>query len=153
MPTWSEALKLKVGLAFQTALTLYPVIKEEVKKISGQPVLDGFYIQDIPTFTGAMNNIKGMAQTGSVQTRLTGENTAPYICADFFSNVLSSINSEVGPIQDYLVKSMGKVQSQSQAQKTETAGILIALISVVPGLDIVMTQFIHVVTSQQSQFN
>lgn len=100
-----------------------------------------------------MSTIKGMAQTGSMNTNLSGENTATNITTDFFSNVLATVNPNVGPIQDYLLSTMSKIQQQSQSQKSETAGIIIAMISVVTGLDIVMTTFVHVVTTQQTEFN
>jgi hypothetical protein len=152
-PYWNDSLRLKVALAFQDALLQYPAIKEAVKKVSGQEVLDGFYTQDVKQVTAAMSTIKGMAQTGSINTNLSGENTATNITTDFFANVLATVNPNVGPIQDYLLSTMSKIQKQSQAQKSETAGIIIAMISVVTGLDIVMTTFVHVVTTQQTEFN
>lgn len=148
---WSPELKESVGSAFQTALTMSNKIKDAVKNTAGQTVVNGLYLLDQPSMTDAMNSIPGMGMTTVDQNGESGSGTATSINGEFFAAILGGLSGNVEPMMEYLNTSMGDVQAQaSKSTVTDNFGTVIGLVSVMPGIDEVVTTFQYVFSSEQT---
>jgi len=148
---WSADLKQKVGKAYTAALAMSSSIKEAVKNTSGQTVEDGVYLLDQAAMIEAMNSIKGMGQTGVSQHSESGSGTALTITGDFFAAVLGALGGDVAPMLTYLTTQMGDMQAQvGKSTVTDNFGTVIGFISVEPGLDIIVTTFQYLYSTQET---
>ena len=148
---WSDTLKLAVGSAFEAALQLSSTIKEAVKHTSGEDAINGLYLLNQADMTKAMNSIDGMGQTAVDQKTESGQGTAVTINGQFFAAVLAGMSGDVAPLLTYLGESMGDVQAQTKKSTvTENFGVVIGTISVMPELDVIVTDFKYVYSTSQT---
>ena len=147
--SWSAADKTAVAQAFKDALQMSTKIKNAVKATSGQDVVNGLYLLDQPAMTKAMNSIDGMGMTSAVKSHQAGSSTAVGITQEFFNSVLGGLGGDVAPMLKYLTTQMGDIQVEVKKNtSSKTFGIVIGLISLMPGLGIPITSFQYVYSSQ-----
>ncbi len=148
---WPDSLKESAREAFEDALTIPSAIKTAVKKTSGDTVVNGLYLLDHQAMTKAMNSIDGMGQTAVNQKSESGSGTAVTINQQFFNAILGGLGGDVSPMLDYLTKEMGDVQAETKRSTvTQNFGTVIGLISVVEVLNVVVTSFQYVFSSQET---
>jgi hypothetical protein len=124
-------------------------IKASVKTTSSQDAVNGLYLLDQAAMTKAMNAIDGMGETGATQNAEEGSGTALSINGDFFAAVLGGLGGDVAPMLTYLTTQMGDLQAQvRQSTVTDTFGTVMGMISVMPVLNIAVTTFRYVYSSQ-----
>ncbi len=146
---WDPTVQASVRQAFVTALKMSSSIKEAVKNTSGQDVVNGLYLLDQPAMTQAMNSIDGMGQTNVDQKTESGSGTAIAINQAFFNAILGGLGGDVAPLLAYLTEEMGDVQAQTKKSTvTENFGTVVGLISVMPVLEVPVTTFQYVYSSQ-----
>jgi hypothetical protein len=149
--SWSSALKDAVAEAFEKALGMSSNIKQAVKDTSGQDVVNGLYLLDQADMTMAMNSIQGMGETSVDQKSESGQGTAVTINGQFFTAILAGLGGDVEPMMAYLTEAMGDVQAQTkQSTVTENFGTIIGLISVMPELNVVVTDFQYVYSTTET---
>lgn len=147
---WPATVTAAVTAAFEAALALSSTIKAEVKKTSGQEVVNGLYLLNQSAMTTAMNAIEGMGQTTVNQYSEEGSGTAVSITGDFFSAILGGLGGDVTPLLTYLTTEMGDVQAQvKKSTVTQNFGTVIGMISVMPVLNVPVTTFQYVFSSQE----
>ncbi len=151
----SASDKKALGKAFSDALPMSSKIKAAVKKTSSQDVVNGLYLLDQKAMTKAMNSIDGMGMTAAAKKHMAGDEKAEGITQDFFNSVLGALGGDVAPMLKYLQTQLGDVQAQKKKETTETTfGIVVGLISLMPGLGIPVTSFQYVFLdkSQSTEF-
>lgn len=147
---WDKSLKQQVAEAFKAALKMSTIIKQAVHDTSGQTVENGLYLLDQTAMTKAMNSIPGMGETEVNQDSKSGSGTATTITGEFFSAVLGGLSGDVEPMLTYLTSQMGDLQVQTRKEtQIKSFGTVIGLISVMPELDVVVTSFQYVFSSQK----
>ncbi|MDO6597485.1 hypothetical protein Q4512_11210 [Oceanihabitans sp. 2_MG-2023] len=148
---WDPSTTKAVTDAFKEALKMSTKIKDAVKTTSGQAVVDGLYLLDQPAMTKAMNSIDGMGLTASAQHENQGSGTAVGITKEFFQVVLGGLTGDVAPMLKYLTTQMGDVQAQVKKNTvTDTFGVVVGLISVMPVLEVPVTSFQYVFSSAET---
>jgi hypothetical protein len=148
---WPADVQKAVTAAFETAMKMSTTIKASVKATSGQDVVNGLYLLNQPAMTTAMNAIDGMGLTGVTQNAEDGSGTALSINQDFFAAVLGGLSGDVAPMMNYLTTQMGDLQAQvRQSTVTDTFGTVIGMISLMPVLNVPVTTFRYVFSSQQT---
>ena len=149
--SWSSEEKIAVAQAYKTGLTLPNQIKKAVKDTSGDQVVAGLYLLDQTAMTEAMNTIDGMGMTGASQEHESGEGTAVSINAEFFKAVLGGLSGDIAPLMSYLTSEMGDLQAQTQKSDVSGSfGTVIGTVSLMPELDIVVTDFKYVYSSAKT---
>lgn len=145
---WDATTTKNVTTAFEDALKMSTKIKSAVKTTSGDDVVNGLYLLNQPAMTKAMNSIDGMGMTGASQKENQGSGTAVSINMEFFAAVLGGLTGNVEPMLAYLTSQMGDVQAETKKSSvTESFGIVIGLISVMPILNTPITSFQYVYSS------
>jgi hypothetical protein len=148
---WPADVQAAVTAAFKAALKMPTAIKASVKATSGQDVVKGLYLLNQTAMTTAMNAIDGMGETEVTQAAEEGSGTALTITRDFFAAVLGGLGGDVEPMLSYLTTQMGDVQAQvKQSTVTDTFGTIVGMISVMPVLNVPVTTFKYVYSSQQT---
>ena len=148
---WPTQVQTDIKAAFKAALKMSSTIKASVKKTSGQEVVNGLYLLNQKAMTVAMNDIDGMGETGATQNAEEGSGTALSITGDFFAAVLGGLGGDVEPLLTYLTTQMGDLQAQvKQSTVSDNFGTVIGLISVMPVLNVAVTTFRYVYSSQQT---
>ncbi len=148
---WPADVTQKVTQAFEDALKLSSTIKEEVKKTSGDDVVNGLYLLNQPAMTKAMNSIDGMGETAVDQEGKSGSGTTVSINMEFFAAILGGLEGDVAPLMTYLTTQMGDVIAETRKSTvTENFGTVIGLISVMPVLNVPVTSFQYVFSSAET---
>jgi hypothetical protein len=148
---WPADVKQAVTDAFKSALKMSSTIKEAIKSTSGQDVVNGLYLLDQASMTKAMNSIDGMGLTAVNQSSQSGSGTAASINGQFFAAILGGLGGDVAPMLNYLTTEMGDVQAQTKKSTvTNMFGTVVGLISVMPVLNVPITSFQYVFSSQQT---
>lgn len=148
---WQPDVTKAVTAAFEDALKMSSSIKAAVKQTCGQDVVNGLYLLDQPSMTKAMNSIDGMGQTSVAQNVQQGSGTAASINGAFFAAILGGLSGDVMPMLTYLTTEMGDVQAQTkQSTVTQDFGTVVGMISVMPVLNVPVTSFQYVYSSQQT---
>lgn len=146
---WDTVVKAKVTSAFETALGMSSTIKAAVKETSGQDVVNGLYLLNHAAMTKAMNSIDGMGETSTEQKHEQGDGTAVEINKQFFAAVLAGLEGNVTPLLTYLTEEMGDVQAQTKKSTvTDNFGTVIGLVSLMPVLDVPVTTFQYVYSTE-----
>ena len=146
---WSPNVQASVTKAFTDALKMSSDIKAAVQTTSGQDVVNGLYLLDQPAMTKAMNSINGMGQTSVDQKSESGSGTTIEINQAFFNAILGGLGGDVAPMLAYLTEEMGAVQAQTKKSTvTENFGTVVGFISVMPVLEVPVTSFQYVYSSQ-----
>jgi hypothetical protein len=149
--SWPPELAQNVGKAFEAALKMPTVIKEAVLKTSGQAVENGLYLLNQSAMTSAMNSIQGMGMTSVDQQHQSGDGTAVEINKELFTAILGGLGGDVTPLLTYLTSQMQNIQAQTKRSKvTEDFGTVIGLVSVMPVLNVVETNFQFVYSSEET---
>lgn len=149
--SWSSEVQEAVRKSFTQALQMSSVIKNSVKKTSGDDVVNGLYLLNQEAMTKAMNNIDGMGETSVDQQNQQGSGTAISINGEFFAAILGGLSGDVAPMLEYLTTQMGDVQAQTKKSTvTEDFGIVVGLISLMPELNIPVTSFQYVYSSSKT---
>lgn len=149
MDDWGDKVKKDVTNAFEKALRMSSTIKDAVKETSGQDVVNGLYLANQVDMTKAMNSIPGMGETSTDQKSEQGSGTAVEVNQQFFTAVLAGLGGDVAPLLDYLTEEMGNVQAQTKKSTvTENFGTVVGLVSVMPVLNVPVTTFQYVYSSE-----
>ena len=149
--SWPDDVKASVAAAFNDALAMSETIKQSVLKTSGQEVVNGLYLLDQPAMTLAMNSIDGMGMTTAKQGGNSGDGTAASINAEFFAGVLAGLGGDIAPILGYLNDTMAGLQATTQSTKvTETFGTVMAMVSLMPILNVPVTTFSYIFSSKET---
>lgn len=99
--------------------------------------------------TEAMNSIPGMGETLVAQKSEQGSGTAAEINQQFFTAVLAGLSGDVSSILGYLNNEMSDLQVQTgQTTVTENFGTVIGFVSVMPILNVPVTTFQYIYSSQ-----
>ncbi|GAA3932480.1 hypothetical protein [Hymenobacter algoricola] len=149
--TWSSDIIAKVTNAFTAALTIPSKIKDAVKATSGEEVVKGLYLLNQASMVTAMNSIDGMGQTEVDSLTEQGSGTATSINQEFFNAILGGLGGDVSAMTTYLNDQMGDIQAQTSKSKvTDCFGTVIGLISLIPVLNVVETNFVYVYSSEST---
>jgi len=149
--SWDPTTTKAVTAAFESALQMSTSIKAAVKSTSGQDVVNGLYLINQAAMTTAMNSIDGMGMTSADQQQQSGSGTAASINGEFFAAILGGLSGDVEPMMEFLNTQMGDVQAQtSQSTVTEDFGIVVGLISLMPVLNVPVTNFQYVFSSSSN---
>lgn len=149
--SWDQDLKNQVAAAFKAALKIPATIKEAVKTTSGQDVVNGLYLLDQVSMVKALNSIDGMGQVDVTSHTESGSGTAVSINQEFFAAILGGLGGDVAPMMTYLNDQMGDIQAQTeQSTVTDNFGSVVGLISVMPELGVIESDFTYVFSSQST---
>lgn len=148
---WDATTKQNVTKAFESALEMSTTIKAAVKTTSGDDVVNGLYLLNQAAMTKSMNSIDGMGMTSADNQEKQGSGTAVSINLEFFAAILGGLSGDVEPMLSYLTSQMGDVQAETKKSSvTESFGIVVGLISVMPILNTPITSFQYVFSSSKT---
>lgn len=147
--TWDSDTHKVMTTAFQDALRMSSTIKDKVKAIDGGPgIAKGVYLINEAAMTQAMNSIDGMGETTANDKSNSGKQTIVEINKEFFAAILAGLTGDITPMLDFLTKEMGNLQAQVKEETvTDVFGTVIALISLMPELNVPVTTFQYVFSS------
>lgn len=146
---WDTETKKIMAKEFLRANAMSNKVKDAVKKLTGDEVVNGLYLLDVEDMVTAMNTIEGMGQTKDSMDSNKGSGTCTKINGEFFGDILAGLGGDVEPLMSYLTKSMEGVQAETKGSTvTNKFGIMIGLVSLVPQLNIPVTTFQYVYSNE-----
>jgi hypothetical protein len=136
--------------AFGKMPDYFEMINEKIPDTNtkGSNTIRDFYLLDDKAISKIMSSIKGMGQVSIQNVKFSGESTAQNICKTFFANVLEKLGGDISSISSILLNGMNSIQNQVKETTVKNAfGILIGIVSLMPGMDIVVISFYYIYVS------
>lgn len=132
--------------------TLLLIQNKTIDIIGRDSVADSLYFVNKDQIIKTMISIPGMGMTSVLTSDKEVSGTAASINLNLFKNILSETGGEVDVLNEFLIKSMGKLQFLSKkSTEKEYNGMIVGVVSLMPILGIPVVTFKYIYTASDTK--